>query len=1230
MADHPGAALLVETLCAPDAQQVLVVHGRAGAGKSNVVMDALDDLIHRGWVAGVLRMDAVGAASTSAVTAGIASHLSDSPVVAIDKPVGDASRVLVIDQLDAVSTYSGRMPDSYDAVAEMLEQLDEHPRVKVVLVVRTVDLTADPRMRSLLRDEARVRSLEIGDLELAAVHKALEGGGVEVSSLPSATLELLRVPLHLSVFSHLDHASQRVPYKTLPDLYEQFTSQIRQSVETELGSLHWHTIVTSLVSYMNDNESLQAPAAVLDAVPRREVSALVSAGLLVEDTASVGFFHETYFDFQFARAFLAQGRDLHDFLVESGQHLFRRAQARQVLEHIAGTDRNLFRAVAVRLLSSPALRAHLLDVVIGVLSQLEANADDWLAIEPLVFGECRRSGRLAGLLSQTQWFDAADAAKRWEPLLANDETAGVAAHQLIFAARRRAERVAELVRPYVATAEQWNQRLRAMVQWSLTPGLVDLTVELIQRGILDEVRGPIAVNSDFWSIIYPIKDDDPVGAARIIGAYLRRTWVRAQAEGSSDPFESGHLNEHSSSGGGSTITDVAAAAPDQFLTEVLPFVVDILNATSTDTGAAGLRSSPRWSHRYLNSTPQIDQALFSGLETAICNTAAELHRTRNELINTLASSDLEALRFLACRAYTAVAVHTSNQAIDWLMADQQNLRLGWSDSPSWASRQLIEAATPHCDEHRLTTLCDALLTYYPGWETTVDGRHARGHSQYRLLSAVAPERLPPSCTRRLAELERRFPDAPPNPPRELEAHWVGPPVAEQASTFMTDEDWRRAIHKHHSHRTNYSTTPPAGGVRELAGMLGRRAEIQPERFAHLALTFDATTPAVHIVHVIEAAASKIPISLLTQLCEHAAQTAGPEAGRAICRAVCKVAGEANDELIQLLEHYANDADPGEEIARTLSNSGKFYYNGDLRNAGMNCTRGAAAEAMGEVLFQQRHYADRLLPAITMLAADPIMAVRVQAAIGVTALLNTHPETALDIAHELFNTTPDDILASQPAARLLTYAVLRAPQRFAPHLAQALSGPDTVAELSGQVWAVALINNCVDESLRDEPSFMSIAARRGAAGVLAASPDAKPEALSILFDDEDETVRAVAANAVRRLSNVDTTTAHTLVSAFTASSAFTDHYGTLFHALASSLQLLPEAVLDACDLAIQVAGSGMGDFSTRHAAAGPDMITVVLRLYRQANQEIRARCLDIIDRLSDNSAYGLEDALRTER
>ncbi len=43
---------------------------------------------------------------------------------------------------------------------------------------------------------------------------------------------------------------------------------------------------------------------------------------------------------------------------------------------------------------------------------------------------------------------------------------------------------------------------RALVEWSLNTGLVDLAVELIERGYVDDARGPIAVNSDFWSILY--------------------------------------------------------------------------------------------------------------------------------------------------------------------------------------------------------------------------------------------------------------------------------------------------------------------------------------------------------------------------------------------------------------------------------------------------------------------------------------------------------------------------------------------------------------------------------------------------------------------------------------------------------------------------------------------------------------------------------------------------------
>ena len=97
-----------------------------------------------------------------------------------------------------------------------------------------------------------------------------------------------------------------------------------------------------------------------------------------------------------------------------------------------------------------------------------------------------------------------------------------AAYQLIFAARHRPKRVAELVTPHVGTSDAWRHRLRALIQWSLCPDLVDLAVTLLDRGDLDDLRGPIAVNAGFFSVLYGLHQQDPAGAARVIGAYLRR------------------------------------------------------------------------------------------------------------------------------------------------------------------------------------------------------------------------------------------------------------------------------------------------------------------------------------------------------------------------------------------------------------------------------------------------------------------------------------------------------------------------------------------------------------------------------------------------------------------------------------------------------------------------------------------------------------------------------------
>jgi hypothetical protein len=71
-----------------------------------------------------------------------------------------------------------------------------------------------------------------------------------------------------------------------------------------------------------------------------------------------------------------------------------------------------------------------------------------------------------------------------------------------------------------------------------------------------------------------------------------------------------------------------------------------------------------------------------------------------------------------------------------------------------------------------------------------------------------------------------------------------------------------------------------------------------------------------------------------------------------------------------LEDCAGDDDPDRELARTPAGSGQCFYGGDLLNAGLNSTRGAAGRTIARLLFASPMHADRLTPTIVKLATNP--------------------------------------------------------------------------------------------------------------------------------------------------------------------------------------------------------------------------------------------------------------------
>ena len=81
---------------------------------------------------------------------------------------------------------------------------------------------------------------------------------------------------------------------------------------------------------------------------------------------------------------------------------------------------------------------------------------------------------------------------------------------------------------------------------------------------------------------------------------------------------------------------------------------------------------------------------------------------------------------------------------------------------------------------------------------------------------------------------------------------------------------------------------------------------------------------------------------------------------------------------------------------------------------------------------------------------------------------------------------------------------------------------------------------------------------------------------------------------------------------------------------SDRQRLPASTLEACRRAVGTTGNDLGNITTARAGLGQDIVTIVLRLYRQGDEATRAGCLDIIDSLTDANAYGVDEALAEER
>ena len=1225
----------------------VMVTGEAGIGKSGVMLQVVESLLANEMPVVAFRADQLRPVQKSEEV-GEQFDLPDSPAKVLAALSKGKTGVLVIDQLDAWSFASGRSSAFLDCIHEIVQEAQVHSNLRVLLACRRFDLENDPRMRQLTGSNATIDTVTIERLSPATVKEVVTNLSLDAEMLSKRQLNLLSIPLHLKMLSELV-AVERVrdlQFDTAQDLYGEFWDFKYRMSRQRLGrSPQWVEVLHTLCNQMHERQSLFVPESVVDTWPD-DVAAMVSENVLVRENKQVSFFHEGFFDYVFARRFASLPESLSNLLQSDEQHLFRRAQVRQVLMYLRDADPVRYLQNLEELLHRPTIRFHIKQVVLALLSDIPTpREEEWHVVSDMMAPDFTNPlTRLVWMLPRhPAWFSLVDSTGLVQQWLNDpsdtfvDEIVSI----LRVVQRQLPDKVAELAEPFIGKSEVWNRRLFHLAiwgNWSAGRRFLELVIKLIDEGILDDLSGVLATNSDFWNFLHRMHPDRPEWGCEVISHYLYRMRKLSLKRGERNPFDYSRGTIPLSPFADVVLNEIATDSPESFAREILPFMQSVLADCATHENE-GLVSDPIWAYVSIDSVDDVSDGLLNAMVTALSELAKHQPETFRSIIEPVRHSPYKSLQFLVVRSLAANGQEFADEAVDHLLDAPERLQIGYVSNQHWATKQLIEAVSPHCSHEKLQSLETLLLQYYPSFERGSLGRKFFGHAQFTLLNGITPDRLSPDSLNRLKELRRKFKRQEPSGPTFSEAQFAQSPIPEDSASLMNDEQWLSAIKKYDvdDHKFNDDGTF-LGGAHELSKALEDCARLEPLRFAKLAMRFPDNTHHFYFEAILRGISnSSLDVETIANVLKRCDQIEEKPLGKAICNTIESFAHEdlPNDILDLIVWYAVNDPDPQQELWKMqVSQDSNFYYGGDPLQHGINTTRGTAAYAIATLIDKDQDRFPYLKPTLVQLVQDNSVAVRSCVARPLLATLNYHQEWS--IHHFLQLCSTDDALLQTPFVEKflhfachdhfpqLSHILKRMNSSQSPRVASAGSRQTCLAALltpDARDMAEACLNGSENQKI-------------GAAKVMAANFHTAEfrqfceKELVSLFNDTNAQVRDEAARCFSKLKGNQIQEHTNLVNQFVSSTAFQHASFSLLTSLNESTARLPEITLTACEKFVDKYSANENLGNQDKYLSTDVVVTLVLRTYQQHSKAtIQTKCLDLIDELLKNDDYELTNALK---
>lgn len=1174
------------------------------------------------------RLDRLGAFSSTAEL-GERLGLTVSPVTALSIVAGEHPSVLVIDQLDAVSLASGRMPLSFDAVANTIREASAFPKMRVVLACRKFDVENDHRIRDLVKDERSAR-VELGKLSESQVADAVREMGIDPAALEERQVKLLTSPLHLVLLQGIADQAGALTFRTPNNLFDAFWDRKVIDCSQRRDGTRFAQVAQTVASAMSSQQRLSVNVSVLDQNDLLvDASVLVSEHVLTRDGQQIAFFHEAFFGYVFTRGWLSQEQSIVEFLLSSEQELFRRSQVRQILSHLRASEPERFIEEVRDLLSHQNVRFHIKDVVLGILSSLpDPSSAEWDMVSGVLDAHSLFEDRVWLSLRTLAWFDRLDSDGMFEEWLAgrDERYHNHALHVALGGIKERPDRMAELLKPHAGRSRNYANWLLWTVRFARvheSRPLFELLTDAIRSG---EIRD---YGHNLWMFTYDLAKHQPIWAVELLVAHLA---LRPNALDIDDSGKVKSLLDHDDAIIRLT-TQAAEGAPRIFCELLLPYLLTVMRLTERewqDHLYADAHFGLRIPHENFH---ELEDALLFSAASALRDFAGQDTEAARPLLEKLATDQHDAAQWLLYEALRGPAAEScANWAGSILLQNPARFLSGYMSNGVWTTRQLIEAIGHHLSAELFDRLEQAILELRFPWE-----RRNPGWYMFCLLSAMDESRLSSVARRRLGELRRLTNMDQPDAPEPIEMRSVQSPIAPEAAERMSDDDWLRAMARHNTDREDFRAF--RGGSRELSRVLQGEVSKDAARFAGLTLRLGSEIKPDYTEAILMGLGEAEPLpdpAPIFEVMRHIASLQFRENDRWLgwpLRRNYLRSDIPTDIISMIVERILSSEDPGEARWPQHEMREQETFDGVIFSEGMNTARGSLALTLGDLLVYDSDGIRTALvvPVLNRMAQDSSVAVRSCVAHVIASCLRHARPEAVE-AFELLLQGDDRLLAVGTVTRLIRYIGNGDPilvMSLAPRMLQAEDAE--VRQCGGALAAYAGIEWGQEEQLRSVVGSKDAAARRGAASVcahllpVATNTALAEDVLVRLMNDGDEGVRKAVAEVAGVLRDERLRPFLRVLSGLISSDAYSEAVPQLLITLERAPDRVDSLVIACARRFIEVHGSDVSDFATSAAGDAREVGQLVFRAYAQATSQVQRReTLDLIDQMLALNAYGVAE------